>query len=72
MKAKYTRFTTEQILQCRQNNFMMEELIKNTEGLVYKIARKFNIKDMEKYIRQYIHIRKILEQIFIHMLPNVL
>ena len=48
MKAKYTRFTTEQILQCRQNNFMMEELIKNTEGLVYKIARKFNIKDMEK------------------------
>ena len=31
MKAKYTRFTTEQILQCRQNNFMMEELIKNTD-----------------------------------------
>jgi RNA polymerase sigma factor (sigma-70 family) len=47
MKAKYIRFTTEQILQCRQDTRMMEELIKNTQGLVYDIARKFFIKDLE-------------------------
>lgn len=47
MKADYIKFTTKQILQCRQDSVLMEELIKNTEALVYDVARRFFIKDLE-------------------------
>lgn len=43
----YTRFTVEQIMQCKENVFMMEELIKNSERLISKVARGYYIKDME-------------------------
>lgn len=41
----YVRFNTEQILECRTNMALMEELLKNTKGLVLKIARRYYIAD---------------------------
>lgn len=40
----YVRFNNQQIMQCRNNAELMEELLKNTQRLVYKIARKYHIK----------------------------
>ena len=42
-QESYRRFTTEEIMQCKTNPQMLNELVKNCQGLVYKIARSITM-----------------------------